>query len=170
MNKENKSQQPLLKKILLSFLVATIVSISISKFLMMIKATYLYYLTGVPWFEWLNYGFLSIAVLILPIMALFFLESVHIRRLLRIYLFGIVFTNAIGFYEDVATHLDTIFLYDRPLNPILIFIEALAALFCWLFLLRQVRGYSLLPIIIRTKSNRTKSKFKDFFKGPFRDL
>lgn len=165
-----KFDSPLIKRIFLTFLIGTIVSISISKFLLMIKATYLYYLTGTQWFEWLNYLILSFAVLILPICTLLFLDSTHMRRLLRVYLFGIVGTNALAFYEDVATHLDTLFLYDRPLNPILIFIESIAALFCWIFLLRQVNGKSLLPIPIKTKMRHTESRLRDFLQGPFIDL
>jgi len=167
MNEINKSKNSILKKISfefkkfnLAFLITTIIMISINKSILMIKSTIIYNKTGVFLFEVVNYFILAFGLLLLPSLALFYLDSVYIRRLLRFYLFGIIFTDSLELYNGVFKNISSLFYYERPLNSILLLIEVFSALYCWLFLLRQLNGKSLIPIIIRTKMAKWHSIIK----------
>ncbi|MHA1340665.1 MAG: hypothetical protein ACTSRZ_11045 [Promethearchaeota archaeon] len=148
------------KKFNLAFLITTILMISINKSILMIKSTIIYSQTGVFLFEVVNYFILAVGLMILPPLALFFLDSVYVRRLLRFYLFGIIFTDSLEFYEGVFKNISSLFYYERPLNSILLLIEVFSSLYCWLFILRQFNGKSLLPIAIKTKMAKWYSLIK----------
>jgi len=152
-----------LKSIHTALLFSTIILISVEKSVLLFISTYYYSLTHVPWYEWSNYIILGLGTAVLPILSFFYLDNIYIRRLLRWYLFGVIFTNIFTFIEDVVSNIGTIWQYERPLNAILIFIETISAMYCWLILLRQIKGKSLLPIEITTPylalESRTFTKF-----------
>ena len=140
-----------LKKLCLTFLIGTVIQISVNKSILMLAATGLYHTTDVPWFETWNYIFLALAVLILPILALFFLSSEHIRKALRLYFLIIIFFNAMELSGGIFSEFSALWLFDRPYNVIFVLVESFSAFICWLFLLRQFGGRSPLPIPIETE-------------------
>ena len=160
----------LYKKINLSILFATVITVSIEKGLLLLISTYYYYLTMVPWYEWLNYVFLGVGTMVLPVFCLFFLRSVHIRRFLRFYLFGMMFTLTFVLIEDSLVYLKTLWAYERPFNSILVILEFSSLSYCWLFLTRQFRGKSLLPIAIRNDDHYWTFGFKQRIIFPFISL
>ncbi len=153
-----------LKKMSLGFLIITVVGVSLNNGILALNATYLTYISGFPCYEWLNYLFLSLFLLICPILSLFFLDSVHIRRLLRLFLFGMAITKVSEVFGGTLTTWSNLFNYDRPFNAIYILVESSALLICWLILLRQVRGKSLLPIAVNTDRRGILSAFKNLKK------
>jgi len=148
----------IVKKINLAVLITTIVTISIEKGILLLIATYHYYLTQVPWFEWLNYLILAIGTIFLPIFSLFFLNRIHIRRFLRWYLFGMMFTLVFVLIEDALVFLGTLWNYERSFNVILVILEFFSLAYCWLFLTRQFRGKSLISVDIDEKDHFWKLK------------
>lgn len=151
MEETRSSEEPVYKKFFLGFLITTTLGICFSKGTFMLIATFNYFNMGFPWFEWLNYLFLSFFVIICVPLTLLFLESVYVRRGLRLFMLGMVIINALEFYEGLISHASTLFFYERPFNAIFIGIEAISALICWLVILRQWNGRSLLPIPVKTK-------------------
>lgn len=144
-----RDKAPVVKKMSLGFLITTILMVCINNSIITLRAVY-YYSAVYPWYEWLNYLFLGIFLGICPILCLFFLDSIHVRRGLRFFLFGMALNNVLEVFEGSIGNASTILTFERPLNPIYLMIEFIACLICWLFLLRQVRGISWLPIPIRT--------------------
>lgn len=158
------------KKISLLLLIGCILNISLTKGILMLNATILYASTGVPWFEVMNYLFLALAVLILPPLALLFLDSEYMRRLLRFYLLIIIFFNIFELSEGIFNKFDSVWIFERSQNVILILFETFSALICWLILLRQIAGHSVLPIPIKTKMYISYSITELLILNPIRHL
>jgi len=159
-----------LKKIPLIVVIGTVIGISINKSILMLKATIFYQSTAVPWFEWMNYLFLSIAVLLLPIFALFFLDSLHIRRLLRIFLLIIIFFNLMELIEGIFAEIDQIWLFERTYNVLFILIESFSAALSWIILFLHIGGRSILPIPITTNVYAGYTIFEYILKNPIKNL
>ncbi len=169
-NEINQPKASLFKKACLGFLIITVIGVSINNGILALNATFYYKIAGFPWFEWVNYLFLSLFLLICPILALFYLDSIHVRRGLRLFLFGMSLSKVTEVFAGPIEHFSTLFQYQRPWNALYLPVEFAALIICWLFLLRQIRGESLLPIPVNTNRKGAFSwwrNLKNFMKNPY---